>query len=354
MGKGSVSKSVVRLTKPAIRGVTGVGATLMLLATLTGSAAQSPSAQPATGAAAPSSVSVGGITLRSVSVVLPESQRTFAGGSTAEAINKDCLICHSAGMVLTQPEMSLAQWKAEEEKMRSAYDAPIDPKDDDVITDYLAKLRLTNAAAAYQQIRSHQADPEHGRVIAEQGTVGGAPGCAGCHALNGSSDGSGAFPRIAGQSAYYLGKQMRAFASDLRTNAIMSPIAKALSASDIGDVAVYYAGLDPPFPPLPQPAPALVLDGERLATAGDSTKGISACENCHGARGADDSPAIPYLAGQYSHYVASELQMWRRGYRKNSSDIMLIIAGKLDDHEIESLAAYYQQLRAPAPVTVSK
>ena len=345
MGKGSVSKSVVRLTKAAIGGVTGAGTTLMLFATLTGSAAQSPSAQPATGAAAPSSVSVGGITLRSVNVVLPESERTFAGGGAAEAINKDCLICHSAGMVLTQPEMSLAQWKAEEEKMRSAYDAPIDPKDDDIITDYLANLRLTNAVAAYQQIRSHQADPEHGRVIVEQGTVGGAPGCAGCHALNGSSDGSGAFPRIAGQSAYYLGKQMRAFASDLRTNAIMSPIAKALSASDIGDVAAYYAGLDPPFPPLPQPAPALVLDGEQLATAGDSTKGISACENCHGPRGAGDSPAIPYLAGQYAHYVASELQMWRRGYRKNSSDIMLVIAGKLDDHEIESLAAYYQQLR---------
>ena len=117
--------------------------------------------------------------------------------------------------------------------MRSAYDAPIDPKDDDVIADYLTKLRLTNAAGAYQQIRAHESDPEHGRVIAAQGTVGGAPGCAGCHALNGSSDGSGAFPRIAGQSAYYLGKQMQAFASDLQNNAIMSAIAKALSANDI-------------------------------------------------------------------------------------------------------------------------
>jgi len=233
-----VSKSLIRLKKAATGGVTGIGAALILLATLAGSAAQAPSTQPATGTAAPSSVSAGGITLRSVSVVLPESQRTFAGGGAAEAINKDCLICHSAGMVLTQPEMSIAQWKAEEEKMRSAYDAPIDPKDDDVITDYLAKLRLTNAAAAYQQISSHQADPEHGKVIAEQGTVGGAPGCAGCHALNGSSDGSGAFPRIAGQSAYYLGKQMQAFASDLRNNAIMSAIAKALSANDIADVTM--------------------------------------------------------------------------------------------------------------------
>jgi cytochrome c553 len=325
----------------------------MLLATLTGSAAQSPSAQPATEASAPSSVSVGGITLRSVSVVLPESQRTFAGEGMAEAINKDCLICHSAGMVLTQPEISPSQWKAEEEKMRSVYDAPINPKDDDVIADYLAKLTLTNSAAAYEQIRSHEADPEHGRVVAAQGTAG-TPACAQCHALNGASDGSGAFPRIAGQPAYYLGKQMHAFASGLRTNAIMSPIAKALSSKDIADVAAYYAGLDPPFPTLPTSAPALVLDGEQLATAGNTAKGVSACENCHGPRGTGDSPAIPYLAGQYAHYIALELQMWRRGYRKNSSDIMLIIAEKLDDHEIESLAAYYQQLRAARPVTTSK
>jgi cytochrome c553 len=345
---------MIRLTKPAIGGVTGVLATLMLLATLTGSAAQSPpAAQPATGASAPSSVSVGGVTLRSVSVVLPESQRTFAGGGTAEAINKECLICHSASMVLTQPEMSLTQWKAEEEKMRSAYDAPIDPKDDDVIADYLAKLRLTNAAAAYQQVKSHQPDPEHGRVIAAQGTAG-VPPCAGCHALNGASDGSGAFPRIAGQSAYYLAKQMHAFTSDLRTNAIMSPLAKALSAKDIVDVAAYYASLDPPFPPLPSPAPALVLDGEQLATTGNTAKGISACENCHGPRGTGDPPAIPYLAGQYAQYIALELQMWRRGYRKNSADIMLIIAGKLDDHDAESLAAYYQQLRTVTPVNASK
>jgi cytochrome c553 len=344
---------MVRLTQPAIG--TAAGAILTLLATLTESLAESPSAaQPATGASAPSSVSVGGITLRSVSVVLPESERTFAGGGAAEAINKECLICHSASMVLTQPEMSLKQWKAEEEKMRSVYDAPIDPKDDDVIADYLAKLRLTNAAAAYQQVKLHQPDPEHGKVIAAHGTAAGVPPCAGCHALNGASDGSGAFPRIAGQSAYYLAKQMYAFTSDVRTNAIMSPIAKALSVKDIVDVTAYYASLDSPFPPLPPPAPALVLDGEQLAMTGNSAKGISACENCHGPRGAGDPPAIPYLAGQYPQYIALELQMWRRGYRKNSSDIMLIIAGKLDDHEIESLAAYYQQLRTTTPVNASK
>src|SRR6516162_8821732 len=98
MGKDSASNSMVNIGA-------ATGAILMLLATLTGSAAQSSSAvQPATGASATSSVSVGGITLHSVSVVLPESERTFAGGNAAEVINKECLICHSASMVLTQPE----------------------------------------------------------------------------------------------------------------------------------------------------------------------------------------------------------------------------------------------------------
>ena len=52
----------------------------------------------------------------------------------------------------------------------------------------------------------------------------------------------------------------------------------------------------------------------------------------------------PYLAGQYAQYIAFELQMWRRGYRKNSEEIMLIFANKLDDQDIAAVAAYYQQL----------
>jgi hypothetical protein len=52
--------------------------------------------------------------------------------------------------------------------------------------------------------------------------------------------------------------------------------------------------------------------------------------------------------------VQPTLRRARRGYRKTSPEIMLSIAGKLDDHEIESLTAYYQQLRAAAPVTVAK
>jgi cytochrome c553 len=53
---------------------------------------------------------------------------------------------------------------------------------------------------------------------------------------------------------------------------------------------------------------------------------------------------IPYLAGQYAHYIAFTLQMWQEGFRKNSPDAMEVIAKTLDDEEILAVAAYYQQV----------
>ena len=133
------------------------------------------------------------------------------------------------------------------------------------------------------------------------------PACAQCHAYNGASDGSGAFPRIAGQSAYYLAKELRDYASGVRANAVMAPIAKALSSDDIADVAAYYASVNAPYLPLASPDPALIKRGEQLAKVGDAAKELQSCNNCHGPGGAGEPPAIPYLAGQYAHYIAFQL-----------------------------------------------
>jgi hypothetical protein len=70
--------------------------------------------------------------LKSVNVDLPVGDRMFEGPGS-DVANNNCLACHSAGMVLFQPELSQAQWHAEVEKMRTAYKAPIDPKDVDTI-----------------------------------------------------------------------------------------------------------------------------------------------------------------------------------------------------------------------------
>lgn len=79
--------------------------------------------------------------LKSVSVELPTSDVTFPGGAAADAINANCLSCHSAGMVLTQPDFAKATWAAEVDKMIHAFKAPIDQANATVIVDYLAATK---------------------------------------------------------------------------------------------------------------------------------------------------------------------------------------------------------------------
>ena len=78
--------------------------------------------------------------LNSVSVDLPDSDRMFPGGPEADAINNNCLACHSAGMALTQPALSRTAWTAEVNKMINTYKAPVAPEDVGAIVDYLSKL----------------------------------------------------------------------------------------------------------------------------------------------------------------------------------------------------------------------
>jgi hypothetical protein len=81
------------------------------------------------------------LSLKSVSVDLPPGDDMFPNGPGADAINNNCLACHSADMVLNQPALSKAQWEAQVNLMRTAYKAPIDPKDAGAIVDYLVSIK---------------------------------------------------------------------------------------------------------------------------------------------------------------------------------------------------------------------
>jgi hypothetical protein len=78
--------------------------------------------------------------LKSVKVDLPDSDRMFPGPGS-DAINNNCLACHSAGMVLNQPELSKQAWAAEVNKMINTYKAPVAPEDVAPIVDYLASRK---------------------------------------------------------------------------------------------------------------------------------------------------------------------------------------------------------------------
>jgi mono/diheme cytochrome c family protein len=76
----------------------------------------------------------------SVRVELPASDEPFPAGTGADIASSQCLICHSAEMVLTQPPLKKDEWRAEILKMRSAYGAPIPEEQVDGLSEYLKNI----------------------------------------------------------------------------------------------------------------------------------------------------------------------------------------------------------------------
>jgi len=79
--------------------------------------------------------------LKSVKIDLPDGDRMFPAGPGSDAINNNCLACHSAGMVLNQPSLSKQAWTTEVNKMINNYKAPVAPEDIGTIVEYLTALK---------------------------------------------------------------------------------------------------------------------------------------------------------------------------------------------------------------------
>jgi len=178
--------------------------------------------------------------------------------------------------------------------------------------------------------------------IVAQGTTRGAVACTRCHGFDGASDGSGAFPRLDGQSPQYLAEQLRHFASGHRQNALMQPIAKGLNDDEIDAVAQYYASLHAVSFPSHSVPEQLRDRGKQVAEVGDLSVRVQACESCHGPNGEGELiSGVPYLGGQYSHYISVQIQMFRQGYRKSQQ--MFVPAHNLNEQDIIAVADYFEQ-----------
>jgi sulfite dehydrogenase (cytochrome) subunit B len=71
---------------------------------------------------------------------LPEETATLKPGPGVEAAQNNCLACHSADYIETQPpKRGRAFWDAEVTKMIKVYGAPINETDAKTIADYLAQ-----------------------------------------------------------------------------------------------------------------------------------------------------------------------------------------------------------------------
>jgi cytochrome c5 len=83
-------------------------------------------------------------TLKSLKLDVPSSDTMFPAGPGSDAINNNCLACHSADHVLNQPSLSRESWQEVVNKMITAYKAPISPDDAKAIVDYLARTKGTS------------------------------------------------------------------------------------------------------------------------------------------------------------------------------------------------------------------
>ena len=170
--------------------------------------------------------------------------------------------------------------------------------------------------------------------------------CQACHGPHGEGVLDGDKPRIAGQSAHYLDKQLQDFASGKRDNAIMGAIAKGLNDQTRSRLVAYYASLPVPAPLKSVAAtPPQAARGHQLATEGSEGKRVQACNNCHGPEGSGVALAAPGLAGQLAPYLAAQLKLWQQGGRKNDAgNLMTSVAERLDDADIAAVTSYYASL----------
>lgn len=167
--------------------------------------------------------------------------------------------------------------------------------------------------------------------------------CQGCHGEDGNSMET-MIPKLAGQYAVYITKQLRNFQTGARKHQIMSAMAATINDADLADIAAYFASQKKMAGDGSGDNPV----GKNLFTKGDSTRGIPPCMSCHGVNGKGQSPTIatyPVIGGQQKGYLRGQLINWRSGDRANSPDgIMNKVAKSLTDSEIDSLADYISGL----------
>lgn len=71
--------------------------------------------------------------------------------------------------------------------------------------------------------------------------IEGVAACSTCHGPDGNETLNGTFPRLAGQYAEYLVHALKSYTDGSRNNAVMMPIASALSLEDMQDLAAFYS-----------------------------------------------------------------------------------------------------------------
>lgn len=163
--------------------------------------------------------------------------------------------------------------------------------------------------------------------------------CQGCHGERGVSTES-VYPKLAGQYAAYIQKQIKNFQAGSRKDPLMSDMAATVTdEQDLLDISAYFASRAKMKGDMP-----VINENGRVRFFGEG----NGCINCHGVNGkglAPDNPTAPVIGGQHKDYLVKQIKDFRSGSRSNDpGNIMGWITSQMSDSDIEDVASYISGL----------
>jgi cytochrome c553 len=165
--------------------------------------------------------------------------------------------------------------------------------------------------------------------------------CSMCHGEQGESS-SPVFPRLAGQHAAYVARQLADYKSGRRQSSTMQPMVEALTAADFPALGAYFE--KQPTSAHPVADPELAQVGRYIYLRGNAESGVPACASCHGETG-QGTETLPRLAGQHARYTERQLKLFEKRERTNDNAVMHTVAAKLTALEIKAVASYVSGLK---------
>jgi len=162
-----------------------------------------------------------------------------------------------------------------------------------------------------------------------------------CHGADGESS-SPVFPRLAGQNAGYVARQLGDYKSGRRKSSTMQPMVEDLTAEDFKQLGVWFETRKPQAHKVEDAELAQV--GRFIFQRGNPYSGVAACAGCHGAQGLG-SETLPRLAGQHAQYTENQLKAFNKRERTNDNAVMHGIAARLNELEMKAVAAYVSGLQ---------
>lgn len=160
--------------------------------------------------------------------------------------------------------------------------------------------------------------------------------CFVCHGMEGESA-SEAFPRLAGQHAEYIAKQLDNFKSGKRKSTAMAAMVEKLTPDEMLALGRYFEKQQ--HAPEPVKDPALAAIGQTIYHQGNQLSGVTACASCHGAQG-QGTATLPRLAGQFASYTENQLKLFNQRERTNDNAVMHAITARMTPAEMAAVAHY--------------